>query len=285
MTSGCGDRQMRSKARLTITLPRDLLRQVDRLVDGYNVRNRSHAVETLIRRSLNPVVTTAVILAGGNKSKNGRYPATQSIRGQKLINITARHFIDYGISELVVLAGDQEPVVRTALGDGVSAGITIRYLREDKPLGTAGALKLAEEFLSYGPFLVVHGDILTNISLPDFVDFHNRENRLATIAVKPRTAEPKYGKVMLQGNRITDFYDEDRSEGISIVNTGVYMFEPEVLSLISEGQIANLESDVFPRLAEMGELSAFLFQGIWFDISAPEDYQLASERWQQEGRF
>jgi NDP-sugar pyrophosphorylase family protein len=152
-------------------------------------------------------------------------------------------------------------------------------------MGTAGALKAAEEYLAHGPFLVVHGDVLTNINLPDFVNFHNNEKRMATIAVKPRNAEPKYGKVMLQGNRITDFFDEDRSEGISIINTGVYLFEPELLSLLVEGQVAKLEKDVFPRLAEMGELSAFLFQGIWFDISEPENYSRAQDRWQREGRF
>lgn len=284
MTLGCGDFLMRKKARLTITLPEDLLNQVDRQIDGYTIRNRSHAVETLIRRSLTPIVTTAVILVGG-KSKNGEIAALQPIHDRRLIHIMVNHLSDYGIRNLVVLAGKQEEAIRNALGDGVSTGITIHYEKEDLPLGTAGALKLAEGYLSRGPFLVVHGDIITNINLTDFVDFHNNENRIATMAVKPRNAEPKYGKVMLQGNRITDFFDEDRSEGISIVNTGVYMFEPEILSLLDGGQVAKLETDVFPRLAEMGELSAFLFQGIWFDISAPENYLLAQERWQRDGRY
>jgi NDP-sugar pyrophosphorylase family protein len=275
---------MRKKARLTITLPEDLLNQVDRQIDGFTIRNRSHAVETLIRRSLTPVVSTAVILVGGN-SKGGELAALQPIHDRRLIHIMVNHLSDYGIRNMIVLAGRQEEAIRNALGDGVSTGITIHYAKEDVPLGTGGALKLAEGYLTHGPFLVVHGDVLSNIDLTDFVNFHNNENRIATIAVKPRNAEPKYGKVMLQGNRITDFIDEDRSEGISIINTGVYIFEPEILSLLDEGQVAKLETDIFPRLAEMGELSAFLFQGIWFDISAPENYLLAQERWQHEGRY
>ncbi|MGB3713214.1 MAG: sugar phosphate nucleotidyltransferase [Candidatus Promineifilaceae bacterium] len=275
---------MRSKARLTITLPKDLLKQVDRQIDGHSIRNRSHAIETLIRRSLTPVVTTAVILAGG-KDVGGEIPALRSIHDRKLIHIAINHLVDYGIRNLVILAGNQEKQVRRAVGDGAGTGITIQYANEGSPMGTAGALKAAEEHLTHGPFLVMHGDVLTDINLPDFVNFHNNEKRMATIAVKPRNAEPKYGKVMLQGNRITDFFDEDRSEGISIVNTGVYLFEPELLSLLVEGQAAKLEKDVFPRLAEMGELSAFLFQGIWFDISEPENYSRAQERWQRDGRF
>jgi NDP-sugar pyrophosphorylase family protein len=275
---------MRSKARLTITLPKDLLKQVDRQIDGHTIRNRSHAVETLIRQSLTPVVATAAILAGGNYEK-GENPALMPIQDRRLIHITVNHLLDYGIRHLVVLAGRQEEAIRSVLGDGTGTGLTIQYAQERTPLGTAGALKAAEGYLAHGPFLVVHGDVLTNINLTDFVNFHNNEKRLASIAVKPRNAEPKYGKVMLQGNRITDFYDEDRSEGISIINTGVYLFEPEVLSLLVEGQAAKLEQDIFPRLAEMGELSAFLFQGFWFDISEPENYSLAQKRWQHEGRY
>ena len=63
------------------------------------------------------------------------------------------------------------------------------------------------------------------------------------------------------------------------------LYTPEVLSLLVEGQPAKLENDVFPRLALMGELSAFLFQGIWFDISEPDDYARAQERWQRERRY
>ncbi len=284
MTLGCGDLLMRKKARLTITLPEDLLNQVDRQIDGYSIRNRSHAVETLIRRSLTPVVATAVILVGGT-SKRGELAALQPIHDRRLIHIMVNHLSDYGIRNLIVLAGRQEEAIRNALGDVVGTGITLHYAKEDVQLGTGGALKLAEGYLTRGPFLVVHGDVLSDINLTDFVNFHNNENRIATIAVKPRNAEPKYGKVMLQGNRITDFIDEDRSEGISIINTGVYIFEPEILSLLDEGQVAKLETDIFPRLAEMGELSAFLFQGIWFDISAPENYLLAQERWQHDGRY
>ena len=103
MTLGCSDLLMRKKARLTITLPEDLLNQVDRQIDGYSIRNRSHAVETLIRRSLTPVVTTAVILVGGN-SKGGELAALQPIHDRRLIHIMVNHLSDYGIRNMIVLA-------------------------------------------------------------------------------------------------------------------------------------------------------------------------------------
>ncbi len=275
---------MRSKARLTITLPQDLLRQIDRLIDKQTIRNRSHAIEMLVRQSLRPQVETAVLLAGG-QLQDGPPPALLSINKRKLISLTIEHLARYGVTDFIILAGQNEAAIRAVIGEGESWGVTVSYVREDYPLGTGGALKLAEQRLQNGPFLVVHGDILTSINIADFIDFYQNEKTLAAIAVKPRQAERNYGQVILQGNRITDFYENGRDVGISIVNTGVYLLQPRVLSLIPEGQPAKLETDVFPRLAEMGELSAFFFQGVWFDISAPENYQKAQARWNCERRL
>jgi NDP-sugar pyrophosphorylase family protein len=269
---------MRSKARLTITLARDLLTQIDRMIDHRKIRNRSHAIELLLRESLKSRVTTAVILAGGITDEDP-IPALQPIGNQPLIFITLRHLIESGIQTIHILAGRNEPSVRQLLAEGNFLGAQICYGGEEKPLGTAGAVKSIEAKLDPEPFLVLHSDILTDINLAEFIQFHKNENCLATIAVKPRDAERKYGKLLLQGNKITDFSETDQSEGISIVNTGVYLLQPEALSLIVAGQPAYFERDVFPNLAAIGELSAFFFQGVWFDISAPDSYQLAQERW------
>ncbi len=275
---------MRSKARLTITLPADLLAEIDRMIDKRTVRNRSHAIELLLRESLKPTVSTAVLLAGGSSDME-QLPALLPIQGQALIVQTVNHLIAHGICSFVILAGQNEPLIRGLLGNGKYMGAEIHYVGEAQPMGTAGALKAAEGYLLDQPFLVFHADILTDINIADFVKFHSSQNKLATIAVKPRQAESDYGKVMLEGSEITDFIPESQDQGISIVNTGVYLFEPEVLSLIGSGTTTRLETDVFPKLAKMGELSAFLFQGIWFDISRSSNYESAQIRWQQKGSF
>lgn len=273
---------MRSKARLTITLPKDLLAEIDRLIDKRTIRNRSHAIELLLRQSLKPSVSTAVLLAGG-PSDTDQPPALLPIQGQALIRHTINHLVANGISSFVILAGENESLIRGYLGNGTYPGADIHYVSETQPMGTAGALKAAERYLSDQPFLVFHADILTDINVVDFVKFHATQNKLATIAVKPRQAEPDYGKVMMEGSQITDFIPESQDQGISIVNTGVYLFEPEVLSLFAAGTATRLETDIFPRLAKMGELSAFLFQGIWFDVSQSGNYEEAQIRWQQKG--
>jgi len=269
---------MRSKARLTITLSRDILRQIDRMIDNKTVRNRSHAIELLLRQSLLSIVTTAVILAGG-ENNSGNNPPLLPIDNSPLILITIRHLISFGIKTIHILAGINEPDLRKILEASPHLGATIKFHKEDLPLGTAGAVKSIEDQLAYEPFIVLNGDILTDINLADFIAFHKNENTLATIAVKPRDAERNYGKVTLQGNKIRDFSETNHNHGISIVNTGIYLFQPEVLKLIDSGQPAQFEQDIFPKLAAINELSAFFFQGIWFDISPPDNYRLALRRW------
>lgn len=270
------------KTRLTITLSPGLVGQLDRMIDRQTVRSRSHAIEMLLRKSLQPRVGRAVLLAGGEV--NGvEVPALAPIGGKALICWTIEHLLRFGVQSFVVLAGRSRERIEELVGDGGHLGASIRYESEERPLGTAGALKKVERLLTEGPTLVVNSDVLTDIDIGDFVDFHMRENTLATIAVKPRTAEPTYGKVMLQGSRITRFIGQGQKGGIGIINTGVYLIRPEVLGLIPAGKPSRLETEVFPKLAEMGELSAFLFQGIWFDIREPKHYRAAQARWRMRG--
>jgi len=267
------------KSRLTITLTKDVLERVDRIIDGKDLRNRSHAIEHLIRKSLTPTINRAVILAGG-KNKEGTPPLLSLINDKPLLFIIIEHLKKNKVSEFIICAGQHEGKIRKMLNNGEAAGIKIVYSKENKPLGTAGAIKNAQKHLLGEPFLVIHGDILTSMDFKNFISFHEREDVIATIAVKPRRLEKRYGKVLLQGNKITDFIGSDKKDqGISIVNTGVYLFKPEILDLIPDKIPSSLEKDIFPRLAKTGELGAFIFQGIWANVSRAKDRLQAVSMW------
>jgi NDP-sugar pyrophosphorylase family protein len=122
---------------------------------------------------------------------------------------------------------------------------------------------------------VVNDATLTNLNLDDLFEFQMQEDSIATICVKPRMSEPKYGQAFLHGNKITQFLDSSEKGGISIVNMGLYVLKPEILDLISENKYLNLETDIFPKLAIEKELSAFVFQGSWFDASLDNSFKEA----------
>lgn len=282
---------MSTKSRLTITLPQDVLRQVDSLIDGSVVRNRSHAIETLVRESLSKTVTKAVILAGGRKPT-----LLHKIKGRLLLSIVIDQLKQAGIRRVLIAAGLHENEIRNSFDDGSDHGIELFYIKEPKLLGTAGVLYKVRNQLQTEPFLVMNGDVLTNLDLSEFIAFHRHEETVATIAVKPRMSERKYGQVFLQGNKITQFLEKGAQSGISIVNTGVYVFKPSVFdfmtkvlnlkSRLDQGKSASksqptlsIENNIFPLLAQKGELSAFLFQGLWYDISEKQKYELAQKNW------
>jgi mannose-1-phosphate guanylyltransferase len=269
------------KARLTITLPEDVLQLVDTLVDKKSIRNRSHAIEHVLRTALSTRVQTAVLLAGGRADQEPS--ALKRINNRPLIHYTLEHLKAHGFTRLVVCGGTHTAALKAALGSDSAWGIHVVYVTGEKtPLGTAGVLKLAQPQLGQLPFLVLHGDVLTTLNLTEFIAFHFEQRTLATMAVKPRMSEEKYGQVFLQGNKIIQFLPIGRSEGISIVNAGVYVVQPEALEHLRSGVVSNLESHVFPQLAAQRELSAYIFQGLWHDISSTSNYAAALQQWSKE---
>lgn len=268
--------RMIKKSRLTITLSQDLLKNVDATIDEQLIRNRSQAIEHLLQQSLGKKVTTAVVLAG-DKSPTPR--SLKKIGDRYLFSILIDHLKAHDITNIIICGGKHNNAIYDTFKDGAHLGVNLQYVQELNPLGTAGAIKKAENLITGPTFLVIHGDVLTNLNLSDFIEFHKNEQAIATIGVKPRLGEKKYGMLSLQGNRVIGFTKSSANVGISIINTGLYVFETKILNFIPKNKPSNLEDDIFPLLVKNKELSAFIFQGIWYDISEDKDYEEAVDRW------
>lgn len=266
---------MRKKSRLTITLPKDLLSKIDSNIDGSDIRNRSHAIESLIRHSLKNPIETAVILAGSKTPT--KTPTLKLINGQPAIIHTIEKIVDSGIKNILICAGNHNQKIKKIVKDGSAYNAKIKYIPESSPLGTGGAIKKAQKYIKGENFLVIHGDVVTELNLNTFISFHTQENTLATIAVKPRKNETSYGKVLIEGNQITDFFDKSDSKGIDIINAGIYLFKSNIFSFIKSGK-SKLETDTFPILAKQEQLTAYIFQGMWYDISKQINYKSALNR-------
>lgn len=180
-----------------------------------------------------------------------------------------------GIRRLVMCTGYLANQIEGQFGDGRKWDVAIEYSTETRPLGTAGAVKLAGRYLQRDPdFLVMNGDSFLELDLHQFVRFHREHGGLLSIAARKVPDAARYGTIQLGPlNRVTGFGEKMGAQLPGLVNGGVYMFSRAVLDLIPEGP-ASLEMEIFPALLERGVYAAEQ-NGMFIDIGTPEDYARA----------
>jgi NDP-sugar pyrophosphorylase family protein len=153
-----------------------------------------------------------------------------------------------------------------------------------RPLGTGGAIKNAEKLIGHEePFLVLNGDVLTNIDYAELVKKHKTNKKaVATIALCQVEDPSRYGVAELaKDKRVVRFVEKPSPEKASsnLVNAGIYALEPDIFDYIPIGKKVSIEREVFPKLADNGKLYGFRFEGLWIDIGKPEDYLKANRLW------
>lgn len=277
------------RERVTITIRRDLLNQVDKLIDGTKVRNRSHAIESLVTKSLGSHLGTALVLAGGKgvKMRPFTYEMPKSmipINDRPILAHIIERLREHNIRNVVLLTGYLGEKIQAHFGDGSAYGVQITYVHETKALGTAGALQAARSHVGGQAFYVLHGDVLADINFSEFAEFHEAQGRAATMALTSVENPTAYGAVRLSGTRIVEFEEKPTNDpSVSrLINAGMYVLNPSVLDRIpgvKGGKPIFLEEDVFPELVTQGELTGYLFDGTWFDISTPAEYERALKAW------
>lgn len=274
------------KERVTLTLDGSVLAEVDRKVDGHRIKNRSHAIELLLMQALGSadMPKVAVILAGGVGTR--LQPITFEIpkplvlvHDRTLLEHQFDLFKKFGIKSLVLSIGYKGEKIKHAIGDGRRFGVNVSYVEEPKALGTAGPLRLAKAFLTE-TFITTNSDELKEIDLHDMYLFHKENKALVTIALTTVDNPSMYGVARMQGGKILEFVEKPKKDNTpsNLINSGLYMMEPEVLNYVGEGH-SMLEKDVFPKLAHEGKLFGYPFSGQWFNTGTLELYEKAIKEW------
>jgi NDP-sugar pyrophosphorylase family protein len=234
------------------------------------------AIHTLVRQM------KAVLLVGGLGTRlRPAVPslpkALASVGDKPFLELLIRQLGRQGIRQLVMCTGYLAEQIEEVFGDGSNLGGTIEYSKEVVPLGTAGALKLAQHYVQHeSEFLVLNGDSFVEIDFNELLGFHRRNSGLATIAVVPVQNASRYGTVQVEaGGRVLGFVEKTGQNTPGMINAGVYVFGHAVLAQILEGP-GSLERDVFPRLLELG-VYAVEQRGMFIDIGTPDDYARARE--------
>jgi mannose-1-phosphate guanylyltransferase/phosphomannomutase len=226
----------------------------------------------------------AVIMAGGFGTRI--QPLTCSLP-KPMIPLLNRpimlHIVEllkkYQITDLVMLLYHQPHIIKNFFRDGADFGVKITYVTPLEDMGTAGAVKCAEKFINER-FLVISGDLLTDFNLQKVIDFHTENKALATITLTSVKDPLQFGVVITDKSRkIVQFLEKPGwGEVISdTINTGIYVFEPEIFSYIPAGENFDFSQDLFPRLLEKKEpLFGFPVKGYWRDIGNTDSYREAN---------
>ena len=220
----------------------------------------------------------ALILAGGEGTR--LRPLTSTVP-KPVVPLVDRPFIrfmidwlgSHGVDDIVMSCGHLASGVRNVLGDGSALGIRLRYVEEPRPLGTGGALKYAESLLDER-FLMLNGDVLTDMNLTALIALHEQTGATATLALTPVEDPSAYGLVRTRdGGEVTEFVEKPSPDQIDTnnISAGAYVLERSVLDLLEADQPASIERDVFPRLVGEG-LYGYVSNGYWLDIGTPERY-------------
>lgn len=274
------------RERLTITLKKDVLKRLDKSIDGNRIRNRSHAIEYHLNQSLSPSVNKALILAGGRginlRPFTYEMPKTMiPVKDKPILEHTIERLRDAGIRDLLIHTGHLGEKIQSYFGDGKRFDVTIAYQTEKKEQGTAAPLRQAQRYFKNQPFLLHYGDVLAEISINDLIDFHVSTGKTATMALTSRAGNPaEFGVVRLRGTRIIEFNEKPHTNEVShLVNAGIYVFEPAIFAAVPKSGYSMLEKDVIPKLVAAEALTGYVFSGRWFDISSPEEYEKALKAW------
>jgi mannose-1-phosphate guanylyltransferase/phosphomannomutase len=226
----------------------------------------------------------AVIMAGGEGTRlrpltynqpKPMIPMGNRALMEHVVALLRRH----GIYDIVVTVAFQANAVRTYFGNGSEFGVRMSYVSESSPLGTAGSVTNAREELKE-PFLVISGDVLTDMDLSAVIKFHKDKGALATLGLKSVPNPLEFGIVMTREDGSVDRFLEKPSWGevfSDTINTGIYVFEPAIFDYIPAGQ-ADFSSDVFPRLLSEGApLCGCVTDCYWEDVGTLEAYTRAHQ--------
>lgn len=233
----------------------------------------------------------AVILAGGKGTR--LYPITKEIpkpllpiKRKPIINYLIDLFYSQNIKDIAVLISkdfrnDFDWWKKRYYPSGTSGQApNIKLVEETKPLGTFGGLYFLKDWFLDNPFFLTNGDELKKIDLKKMVDFHQKLNTPATIALV-RVSDPQhYGVVICKNGKVQEFLEKPKNPSSKYINSGLYLLNPEILRYLTVPQFSMIEKDIFPILAKKNKLAGFKFNGAWTDCGTWERYEKAISTWQ-----
>ncbi len=242
---------------------------------------RPVALETLSMLLLNETGAhehPAVIMAGGFGTRlrplTDNTPKPLLPIGEKpLLRIIIEELKRYGFRRVYVTLNYCADQIAEYFGDGTTLGVEIEYLREDEPMGTAGALRLLPREARQAPLVVMNGDLLTRVNFESLLSYHIQSGQHITMCVKQHGTEIPYGVVELEGSRVVAV--KEKPMQVCFINAGIYALDAAVLELIPPDGRYDMTDLVSAAVERWQGIGSFPIHEYWLDIGRQDDYERA----------
>ncbi len=248
-------------------------------VELLNHSNYTKAKHFNVKRIERGIFMRAIILAGGKGTRLQPYTTIlpkplMPVNQQSIVEIVIRQLKHHGFNHITLALGHLAHLVKAVLGNGNHLDVKIDYSLERVPLGTSGPLSLIPDLDD--TFLVMNGDILSDLDFKDMLQFHRERQAVATIAVHRRKVHIDYGVLHRKEYRLLKY--EEKPTIDYEVSTGIYIFQREVINYIHPGAYLDFPELVKMLMHDERPVMCYPFDGIWFDLGRVEDFQYVQER-------
>lgn len=221
----------------------------------------------------------AVILAGGLGTR--LRPFTEVIPkpllpiGEKaVLEIQIEHLKKFGFDEIYLATNYKSDYVQNFFGDGSRYGVKLTISREEIPLGTVGPLSLLKSELTE-PFVVMNGDVLSNINFSNFYKFANAKDTLLSISVKKIIMPYDFGNIFFKDDFVTGI--EEKPDLITYALAGIYIMKPGIFNLIPENTYFGMDILIKNMLSDKLPIAKYELSEYWLDIGRIDDFQIAQK--------
>lgn len=219
----------------------------------------------------------AVVLAGGKGARLAPYTTVlpkplMPIGDAPIVEVVLRQLKAAGIDRVTMSVGHLAELLRAFLNDGSCFGLRLDYAFEREPLGTVGPLAMIDGLAD--TFLLMNGDVLTDLDYRELIRAHREGGGIATIATYPRDVNVDFGVVLAdETNRLTEYIEKPTLK--YRVSTGIYVLEPAILRYVKAGQRLDFPELIQELIADGQKVVSYPFNGYWLDIGRPDDYERA----------
>ncbi len=230
----------------------------------------------------------AIILAGGKGTRLKPYTTVfpkplMPIGDVPILEVIVKQLMSAGFTDMVFTVGYLKELLYAYFGNGSKWGVTIEYSAEDKPLGTVGPLTLIDRVDEN--FIVMNGDVLTDIDYQDFFNFHVQNEQLCTIATYKKEVKIDLGVLEADNDGYVNKYIEKPTLHYD-VSMGVYAFSKKILQFLPRNQYYDFPTLIQYLIKNDYKVKKYAFDGYWLDIGRPDDYNTAVEIFEKNtGRF